>query len=146
MVLYTLKQQLERSTSTLSAKAMKTGLTPLKKVEVGKEKKDQLDSKLFRRGLQTKHKAQKKIDEEQVLKKFSDFHQIEKEKERLIKESEMREIQLRNEHLRNRMRTDFKRVQEFSKQWEKEGVKNWSNNMEIRKNQSAKDSQYRAKL
>ena len=45
-------QQLERATSTLSAKAMKTGLTPLKKVDVGKEKKDQLDSKLFRRGLQ----------------------------------------------------------------------------------------------
>lgn len=56
------KQQLERSTSTLSAKANKTGLTPLKKVEVGKEKKDHLDSKLFRRGLQSKHKAQKKID------------------------------------------------------------------------------------
>lgn len=58
----------------------------------------------------------------------------------------MKEIQLRNEHLRNKMRTDFKRVQDFSRQWEKEGVKNWANNMELRKNQSAKDSQYRSKL
>ena len=64
----------------------------------------------------------------------------------MIKEHEMKEIQLRNEHLRNRMRTDFKRVQEFSKQWENEGVKNWTNNIEIRKNQSAKDNQYRTKL
>lgn len=73
-------QQLERSTSTLSSKAMKTGLTPLKKVEIGKEKKDQLDIDLFKRRIQEKHKAQKKIDEEQLLKKFSDFYQAEKEK------------------------------------------------------------------
>lgn len=41
---------------------MKTGLTPLKKVEGGKEQKYKLDSALFTRGLQSKHKAQKKID------------------------------------------------------------------------------------
>ena len=66
-------QQLERGNQ--GGAGYKTGMTPLKRVEVGKEKKDELDSKLFRRGLQVRHKAQKKINEEEVLKKFSNFHQ-----------------------------------------------------------------------
>ena len=54
-------QQLERGNQGVAG--YKTGVTPLKRVEVGKEKKDELDSKLFRRGLQVRHKAQKKINE-----------------------------------------------------------------------------------
>lgn len=54
---------------------MKTGLTPLKKVDIGKEKKDKLDSLIFKRGLETKLRPQKKIEEELELKKYEDFYQ-----------------------------------------------------------------------
>ena len=44
------------------------------------------------------------------------------------------------------MRSDFKRVQEFSRGWEREGVKNWGGNMEVRKNQEMKDREWRVKM
>ena len=63
-----------------------------------------------------------------------------------MRENEMKEIQMRNEHIRNKMRSDFKRVQEFSRGWEREGVKNWGGNMEVRKNQEMKDREWRVKM
>lgn len=61
----------------------KSGLTPLKKVQVGKEVKDQLDAEFFKKRLQETHRAQKRINEENVLKKFSDFHKNQLEKNRM---------------------------------------------------------------
>ena len=58
----------------------------------------------------------------------------------------MKQIQLKNEHIRNKMRTDFKRVQEFSKQWDKQNLQKWNVNMDTRRIQSNKDTQFINKM
>jgi hypothetical protein len=78
-------QQLEKSTTNYFSKAPKSSSMPLKKVQVGKEIKDQIDVEFFKKRLQETHRAQKKINEENLLKKFSDFHknQLEKNKQEI---------------------------------------------------------------
>lgn len=44
------------------------------------------------------------------------------------------------------MRTDFKRVQEFSKQWDKQNLEKWNVNMDTRRLQSSKDTQFINKM
>jgi hypothetical protein len=74
---------MEKSTANYFSKAPKSSLTPLKKVQVGKEIKDQVDAEFFKKRLQETHRAQKKINEENLLKKFSDFqkNQLDKKQE-----------------------------------------------------------------
>jgi hypothetical protein len=49
-------------------------LTPLKKIQITKEKFDQVQKEHFLKQLNELHPAQKEIIEHQLLKKFNDFH------------------------------------------------------------------------
>ena len=50
-------------------------LTPLKKIQISKEKFDQIHKEHFVKQLNELHPAQKEIIQQKLLKKFSDFEQ-----------------------------------------------------------------------
>lgn len=115
-------------------------------MQVGKEIKDQLDAEFFKKRLQETHRAQKRINEENVLKKFSDFHksQLEKNKQEMLVE-EQKALAVRDA-IRDERRTTLKRATDFRNQWEKSNGDKWLKNMEVRKMNHETDVLYRSKL
>lgn len=115
-------------------------LTPLKKIQISREKFDQVQREHFVKQLNELHPAQKEIVEHKLLKKYSDFHLLANRKAMQEEEKERQAQLLLRTKFYEQERDNLKKSEEFRKQWEAENREKWANNMTLRQIQISKDN------
>lgn len=135
-------QQLEKTSDNAFSKSTKLGktLTPLKKIQISREKFDQVQREHFVKQLNELHPAQKEIVEHKLLKKYSDFHLLANRKAMQEEEKERQAQLLLRTKFYEQERDNLKKSEEFRKQWEAENREKWANNMTLRQIQISKDN------
>lgn len=121
-------------------------LTPLKKIQISKERFDQVTKEHFVKQLNELHPAQKEIIEQALLKKFVDFEHKNRLKAAQEEEKARQAKLLKQSKFNEQERENIKKSEEFRRQWEAEHLEKWAANRSIRQTQVAKDEQYRSKL
>lgn len=125
---------------------MNKTLSPLKKIQISKEKFDQANKEHFVKQLNELHPAQKEIIHQRLLKKFGDFHSTSTIRAQQEEDNEKQaKILLRNRFIEQE-RENLKKSEEFRKQWEADNLEKWAANMSIRQSQLHKDEHFKSKI
>ena len=117
-------------------------IVPLKQIRPAREKFDSMESNLFSKRLNQRNKAQKEIDLDKKLEKFSEA-QVKNEQKALekLREEQERDKQIQEE----RRKIELNKLQRnitFMEDWQAKGWAEWTKNMKVKNEREKRDKDF----
>ena len=110
-----------------------------------KESYDQLSHNLYHQRLQNNTKAQKEVDMEMKLSKFTNFKSEQDKKIEEKKEIDEEKIQMKKEMNIQELKSKAQRIHAFNQTFEQEGIEKWKQNMLKKKEAEKKELDFQLK-
>ncbi|CAD8202735.1 unnamed protein product [Paramecium octaurelia] len=150
-LLYQLQMQLQKVNDPhdvmMHAKTGKYNvIQPLMVIRQSKEQFDKMEQDFFIQKLNERNKAQKDVNLERHLGKFTTFAIQQAEKERRLKIKEETEERNLKEEMRKIQLNKLQRNMAFMEDWNQKGIENWKKNQSIRYKNRVDDDKFKSTM
>ncbi|CAD8194779.1 unnamed protein product [Paramecium octaurelia] len=150
-LLYQLQMQLQKVNDPhdvmMHAKTGKYNvIQPLMVIRQPKDQFDKMEQEFFVSKLNEKNKAQKDVNLDKHLGKFSSFAIQQAEKERRLKIKEETEERNLKEEMRKIQLNKLQRNMAFMEDWNQKGIENWKKNQQIRHKNKVADEKFKSTM
>ncbi|CAD8115667.1 unnamed protein product [Paramecium sonneborni] len=150
-LLYQLQMQLQKVNDPhdvmMHAKTGKYNvIQPLMVIKQPKEQFDKMEQDFFMQNLNERNKAQKSVNLEKHLGKFTTFAIQQAEKERRLKIKEETEERNLKEEMRKIQLNKLQRNMAFMEDWNQKGIENWKKNQQIRHKNKVNDDKFKSTI
>lgn len=105
-----------------------------------------METDFFAEKLNEKNKAQKLVNLDSHLEKFSRFAMVQAEKERRLKVKEETEERNLKEEMRKIQLNKLQRNMAFMEDWNQKGIENWKKNQTIRHKNRVADDKFKGTM
>ncbi|CAD8205275.1 unnamed protein product [Paramecium octaurelia] len=150
-LLYQLQMQLQKVNDPhdvmMHAKTGKYNvIQPLMVIRQPKDQFDKMEQDFFMQKLNERNKAQKDVNLERHLGKFTTFAIQQAEKERRLKIKEETEERNLKEEMRKIQLNKLQRNMAFMEDWNQKGIENWKKNQQIRHKNKVNDDKFKSTM